>query len=744
MEALVTGNIAHVDDSFCHTALPGDHVHVVGTGEGHASKAGESRRAAHIDFLRQLDDTNEFDRIVYLSEYLTPHNDRFGDIEHLRDVLRICSARHAQFVLVSGPQGFRSSDGREVSGKGIIARSIEELCRYYAEAEGLELKIVRAPFLYSVAADVEDPFLTRIFEMCRSGRLDLTDSPDAPIPFLCSDELATLLSRIFDSWTPDFEVLDIPDCFHHTVGEFASALQEVVPGLEVTFGEGAPCGPVPASDAVRRRYAWFQRYDLLRDLSTLYGTWANRREPVPGAFRRLLEAAYGRTGIVRVGETLFAWVASEALVRLFSSSAQLNLVDYRLVFIVLVGTMYGLDFGVLAAALASAGLAVSYLTTMGYTFQGLFYEPSNWLPFIAYFVVGSVCGYIQLRNSEALELERDENRLLRKRNEFVGRLYHDALDDKNEFKRQLVGRRDSFGKIFAVTRELDLLNPRDIYRKCCQILQEFMENDSIAIYHVSDGGFARLVAASPTALRETAKSLDLGTVGRVLDAVEGTGLWVNRGLEAGLPIFAYGVRRAGALAVLIFVNRAADDQFTLYYQNLFRIICGLVESSLVRAFEYGDAVRDSRYVAGTSVLRERPFLEDVESERVLHEDRMSDFLLLSVIPGQEPLAELVGGIGNAIRESDAAGLVGGDTLYLLMRQASAEDYPVIERRLARHGISCEIVDPEAVFALTAPCRESASEPADVDAEAATSFKDGTPDSGVGVGEAGDACGGDRS
>ena len=33
----------------------------------------------------------------------------------------------------------------------------------------------------------------------------------------------------------------------------------------------------------------------------------------------------------------------------------------------------------------------------------------------------------------------------------------------------------------------------------------------------------------------------------------------------------------------------------------------------------------------------------------------------------EPVGELVGVIGSAIRESDAAGLVDGDVLYLLMR-----------------------------------------------------------------------------
>ena len=96
-------------------------------------------------------------------------------------------------------------------------------------------------------------------------------------------------------------------------------------------------------------------------------------------------------------ETALAWVLFEGLELVFSQFAQLNVLDYRLLYVVLIGTLYGLDFGLVAALLASVGLAASYFTQYGYTFQGLFYEPSNWLPFIAYFVVGAVCGYVQLR-----------------------------------------------------------------------------------------------------------------------------------------------------------------------------------------------------------------------------------------------------------------------------------------------------------------------------------------------------------
>ena len=345
------------------------------------------------------------------------------------------------------------------------------------------------------------------------------------------------------------------------------------------------------------------------------------------------------------------------------------------------------------------GLAASYFTQYGYTFQGLFYEPSNWLPFIAYFVVGAVCGYVQLRNSEAIRAERDQNELVRNRNTFLTQLYHDAIEDKRAYRRQIVGRHDSFGKIFAVTQELDVLNPRDIYRKCCELLGEILENDSVAIYHVSGGAFARLVAASPAIAEDAARSLTLEQLAPLLGDGGRSNLWVNRELTPGLPMFGYTIERDGAPAVLIFVRSAAENQMTLYYQNLFRILCGLVESALGRAFDYEAVAQDKRCVDGTCVLKQAAFGQELAAEQALADSKMGSFLLLRVVPDVEPVGELVGAIGSAIRESDAAGLVDGDVLYLLMRQAKACDLPIIRERLSAKRIAVEPIDGEDIVAL---------------------------------------------
>lgn len=697
MEVLVVGNTAYVDDDFCAKAFPGDHVQVVAAAEARRDES--SPHASWKELLQHLDQAYEFDRVVYLSNYLTPHTDTVGDIETLRSVFRACAGRRVQLLYVAGPAGAEgAADAAGRTGKGIIARAANDLCRYYAAREGVQTKILRVPFLYTASAALEDPFLAPLFDACLTGSVALQGAQDAAFPLLCAEELAVLVRRIFDSWDGNFETLDVADTFHHASGEVGEALRALFPGLSVAYGDSAGFA-LPVSDVVRVRYGWFQRYDLLRDLSTIQARWGAGRAKKVNPLRAAIDRIQLRMLPIKCLETGVAWVLFEVLEHLFSQSAQLNVLDYRLLYVVLIGTLYGLDFGLVAALLASIGLAVSYFTQYGYTFQGLFYEPSNWLPFIAYFVVGAVCGYVQLRNSEAIKVERDQNELVRNRNTFLTQLYHDAIEDKRAYKRQIVGRHDSFGKIFAVTQELDVLNPRDIYRKCCELLGEILDNDTVTIYHVSGESFTRLVAASPAISGDALRSLALDDLKAMMDGEDRSGLWVNRKLVPGLPMFAYVMERDGAPAVFIFVRRAAEGQMTLYYQSLFRILCGLVESALGRAFDYEAVAQDKRCIAGTRVLNQDAFAQELLAAQTLADNKMGSYLLLRVVPGSEPVGELVGAIGSAIRESDAAGLVNGDMLYLLMRQANDGDLPVIQARLAAKQITVEHVDGEAAVEL---------------------------------------------
>lgn len=328
MEVLVVGNTSYVDDDFCAKAFPGDHVQVVAASD--AQRDGASAPSSWNELLQHLDQAYEFDRVVYLSTYLTPHTETFGDIELLRSVFRACMDRQIQLLFVTGPAGADGDvDAAGQTGKGIIAHAANDLCRYYAGRDGIQAKILRVPYLYTASPALDDPFLVPLFQACSHGSLVLKNSADASLQALCAEELAVLVRRIFDSWDPAFEELGVADSFAHTLGDLGEALKRLFPGLQVTYGDDAEASVAP-TDAVRMRYGWFQRYDVLTDLSTIYARWEQSRAGKPHPLRHAIDRMREHTLPVICVETVLAWVLFECLERVFSQSAQLNVLDYRL------------------------------------------------------------------------------------------------------------------------------------------------------------------------------------------------------------------------------------------------------------------------------------------------------------------------------------------------------------------------------------------------------------------------------
>ena len=682
MEILLTGHTAFLTQEWIETAFPDDHVLTThAKGEALLDTRVKTVTLEGKQLLSQLTETYQFDRVVYFSEYLLPHGDQEGELDRLRRVLQSCREREVELLYLSGPEAALTPP----SGKTLLANAAEELCFHYAKTSKLQVKVFRLPYLYAVSASGAEQF-AHLFEQMPTGTVQMEEKAAQPLLALCVEELADLIARVFDTWTPEPERFTLPDVFGLTQGQLGGVLQTLQPGMELLYGTDT-IQTYPTEDTtVRRRYGWFQRYNLLDDLPAIYRAWCDRQAEKKRFVHRAVDKLRQSPRLLRLVEIAAVWLVTELLVRVTGTDAQFQMIDFRLMFVLLIGTVYGLNAGVLAAVLASVSLAAGYLR-QGTTLMLLFYEPANWLAFLVYFVVGASCGYVQLRNTEAARFVQEENDLLRKRLTFTRKLYQDTLEDKQMFRRQILGRRDSFGKIYAVTQQLDMLQPQEIYRKTVQVMEDVLENRSLTIYRMEQNHvFARLTAASAGMTPEPAHSLELEQWLDVIRAIEQDGLWVNRGLLPGRPMYAAGVRQNGRLVVLIGLRTASEEQMTLYYQNLFRILCGLVETALVRAFAYESAVRENWYLPDTCLLRPAMFAQQLAAACTLQEEKMAHHLLLRVTGEFKNQAELNARVECSIRSTDAAGVGTDNAVYLLMNQADEADLPLLTRRLGGKGL----------------------------------------------------------
>lgn len=322
---------------------------------------------------------------------------------------------------------------------------------------------------------------------------------------------------------------------------------------------------------------------------------------------------------------------------------------------------------------ASAALAAAYIR-QGTGWLTLFYEPMNWIPFLAYFIAGAVCGYVQLKNSDTICFLRQEKKLLLEKYGFMKILYQDVVKEKRELKKQILGSRDSFGKIFDITRQLDSVKPEEVFLTAVQIMEEVLENRTISIYSVEkQKRFARLQIASVGIRSALSKTIELKEYEEMIETIGKQKVWVNTKVKADMPMYAAGIYRESELTMFIMIQEAAYSQMTLYYQNLLQILCGLVETALLRAFNYQEAMREKHYLKGTDIMRESCFREKLKLYRRMWEEKSAEYTILEIERENETLAEVWHKLNGKIRENDTLGMLSDDALYLLLAQTSFEE-----------------------------------------------------------------------
>lgn len=93
------------------------------------------------------------------------------------------------------------------------------------------------------------------------------------------------------------------------------------------------------------------------------------------------------------------------------------------------------------------------------------YDIDTWLPFIFFFLIGAVTGYIKDRLRNENRFLTEEKALLEEKYVLLNEFYASALQNKDKYKRQILSYRDSFGRLFDITKSLDSTVVDEIFRE---------------------------------------------------------------------------------------------------------------------------------------------------------------------------------------------------------------------------------------------------------------------------------------
>lgn len=580
------------------------------------------------------------------------------------------------------------------TGKTLLVSEMENLCREYAKLYKTTVKIIRSPYLYS--EQYEKDFLNTVFrEISAEQKITFQEDESQRMFFMSMQDLAELMYKIFDNWDEDEEILNIADGFDHCFKDLGDKLTELCPHLKISYARYSIMENMLKDDKIiRYKYGWFPKISILEELPELYEHYQERNNIKEGRLDSLKHIISKHKAAVRAAEFAAFFILFELLNGIAGNQAQFKMIDLRLIFVVLFGSTYGINYGIAAAAAESLSLIRAF-EAEGSSWYVLFYEPSNWIPFIFYFAVGAICGYIRMKNKDNVQFIKEENNLLQEKFLFTREMYQETIEDKNLYKKQILGSKDSFGKIFDITRKLDVIQPQELYIETIRVLEDVLENKTFGLYTLNrENGYGRLETASAQVQGNYPNSIKLSEYSAAMEELENGNVWANREFLENYPMYMAGVRKNGELVMLICIQQVSREQMSLYFLNLFKILSGLVETSLLRALEYQKAVEYRQYVKGTHILKTEYFEERLKVQHDMREQKLASYVLLKVEYSEMSLKEADEILRSKVRENDVWGISESKELYLMLVQTDKEALPIILARLKQAGLVCRQIDEE--------------------------------------------------
>ena len=694
MRTLLVGNTGYITNKFVEEAFPESLVMVMGDTSIRKNRKKNLFVRPFVKNEKELEDifsTYDFEQIIYFSNYLTFHGETRGEAEILRKILQLCrEKRNMRIVYLTGPERLYDVP----TGKTLLVSEMENLCREYAKLYKTTVKIIRSPYLYS--EQYEKDFLNTVFrEISAEQKITFQEDESQRMFFMSMQDLAELMYKIFDNWDEKEEILNIADVFDHCFKDLGDKLTELCPHLKVSYARYSIMENMLKDDKIiRYKYGWFPKISILEELPELYEHYQERNNIKAGRLDIIKHILSKYKTVVRAVEFAAFFILFELLNGIAGNQAQFKMIDLRLLFVVLFGSMYGINYGIAAAAAESLSLIRAF-EAEGSSWYVLFYEPSNWIPFIFYFAVGAICGYIRMKNKDNVQFIKEENNLLQEKFLFTREMYQETIEDKNLYKKQILGSKDSFGKIFDITRKLDVIQPQELYIETIRVLEDVLENKTFGLYTLNrENGYGRLETASAQVQGNYPNSIKLSEYSAAMEELENGNVWANREFLENYPMYMAGVRKNGELVMLICIQQVSREQMSLYFLNLFKILSGLVETSLLRALEYQKAVEYRQYVKGTHILKTEYFEERLKVQHDMREQKLASYVLLKVEYSEMSLQKADEILRSKVRENDVWGISESKELYLMLVQTDKEALPNILARLKQAGLVCRQIDEE--------------------------------------------------
>ncbi len=618
-------------------------------------------------------------------------------------LIRDCAACDVKkFVYVSSEKSLSYTLGQDndtlerhyLDEKGLECFELEELVKFSANRNSIKSVILRVPFIYN--NENKDNYLGDVFDHIGNGGLVGFPYDKAErIDFLSIKDIGELLVAVTEETMDESGEYLASSGYELTLRDFSDALSKCKAGSSFSYTDDVfydlHADRGAENQRLRKEYGFIPSDNIIDKIKDIYLLHEQKPLLKSGFFERLKNLYVGRPyGLYAILEMVILFIVVQLLIRNTTDMVTFKYVDLRLFFVLVMGTAHGMLVGFLSGVLQCISLAYAYMHK-GVNATMLFYNMDYWLAFAIYLMTGTITGYLSSTKNQKIEYTEKELQKLQDKYVFLDDVYMSVINNKDEYKKQILGYQDSFGKIFEVVQNLNSSNPGDIFKNSIETMEKVLDNHSIAIYVVDKHQkYGRLAACSREMLSRLSKSLSIDNMQDLYEVIKNRDTWKNTSFREGVPVYAYGIVEKETVRCLICICDANIEQMSLYYMNLFTIICHLIRVSFKRALEYQTAIETEKYYEDTYVLKSEYFEEELKTQRDMQDAGMTNFVLLKIV-GDNILGTYEK-LGSLIRQTDMIGIGSDGTNYLLLTQMDMSSFEIIANRLNKNGVEYQVVE----------------------------------------------------
>jgi nucleoside-diphosphate-sugar epimerase len=669
-------------------------------------------------------ETYTFDVVVHLAaqpsisvSFDKPYNDALSNVVGLVNILELSRKKDVKrFIFISTASVYdtecetRNFPADEKSATyprsphSIGKLAGEGYCKLFNEKYGLSTIVLRASNIYgprqidALDVNVMPGLLKRAAE---SERLRIPDDGSLASDFVYVEDVADAVFRCVES---DYSgVLNLSSRAATSILSLTETL-EALTGIKdrITVDPGSLdfYGTNIDNTKIKRELDWVPMYSIKEGISkTLEWFRTEYKERTENKdVNEKDRGPKGRLGIIAgkirpYFENLALFVILFLVQRNIPVKELNYLVDPSLLYIIIIGIVYGTLHSVIAVALSSLLYIFSSFES-GKDIISLFYDSNSLLRIAIYLIVGYLVGYAIDARGRALKDMENKLDTANGKLEFVTQVYNETKTVKDELQKQIRMSGDSLTKVYGIIKELDTLSPEKVYSSAVQVLERIMKTKSIAIYSInSAGSYARLIASSASISAHIAKSRRIDDNPDIKRIIETGELYVNMDFNPDMPSMMAPVKDNGVVVALLSVVSSDFEKMSLYYTNFFKIVSEFISSSLTRAIRYNEATRDLRYVESTKILKFESFREVLDNKIRASEEEVSSYVLLK-IDAEGELRALGSSIEGSIREMDYMGLGKDGMLYVVLTNTREDEAGYVIRRLGDKRIGAVIINGE--------------------------------------------------